>query len=114
MAQFNKPTIILRELNEETWSGSVRSPVPLLEQINESGLAKCQGHGEAFGIVIEKIKIEGLIKWFDEQNLEIKPLIPVTAIINPKQATVGLAKENVFHTLICGGGGKVLKPQNST
>lgn len=104
MGQFNKPTIILRELNEKTWSGSVRSPVPLLEQINESGLAKCQGHGEAFGIIIKKTKLEGLIKWFDEQSLETKPPIPVTAIITPKQATVGLAKRCISHSHLWGQG----------
>lgn len=104
MGKFNKPTIILRELDENTWGGSVRSPIPLLEQINESGLAKCQGHNEAFGIVIKKRILDKLVAWFNELDLESKPPIEVTATLTPKQATVRLAKQCSFHSYLWGHG----------
>lgn len=104
MGEFNKPTIILRELNENTYSGSVRSPVPLLNQINESGLADCQGHQEAFGIVVKKNKLNKLIKWFDGLDLETKPPIQVTASITPRQATIKLARLCESHSHIWANG----------
>ena len=55
-------------------------------------------------VIIKKTKLEGLIKWFDEQSLETKPPIPVTAIITPKQATVGLAKRCISHSHLWGQG----------
>ena len=87
-----KPTLLLRENNPTTWSGSIRSPFPVATLINESKLAKCEGHEEACGIVVKKSQLKRLIKWFDELDIEQSPPVPVTAIIKPKDVTLGLCE----------------------
>jgi len=104
MSHFNKPTIVLRELNKTTWSGSVRSPITLLEKINETSLARCQGHPEAFGITVKKDKLNELINWFDNQDLEVEPCVPITAILTPQKATVKLAKLCTSYSHLWGHG----------
>ena len=87
-----KPTLLLRENNPTTWSGSIRSPFPVATLINESKLAKCEGHEEACGIVVKKSQLKRLIKWFDELDIEQSPPVPVTAVIKPKEVTLGLCE----------------------
>ena len=81
MAIYGKPVILLRDMNSTTYSGSLRSIIPLASRINESKLAQCQGHEEACGILVKKSNLNKLLKWFDNLNLSTNPEIPVTAIL---------------------------------
>lgn len=83
----HKPTFLLRELDSTTWTGSMRSPIPLASKINQSGLAKAQGHEEACGITIKKSNFQKFKNWLEELNLNERPPIPVTACINPSILT---------------------------
>lgn len=87
---FGKPALVLRELNSTTWSGSLRSPVDIADKINESKLAKCQGHLSAAGIFLKKSNLNRLIKWFDTLPLDTNPERQVTAILKPNQITLPL------------------------
>lgn len=88
--KFDKPSLVLREVNSTTWSGSLRSPVEIADEINKTKLAKCQGHLSACGIFLKKSNLNRLIKWFDTLNLDIQPEQKVTAIIKPSQITLPL------------------------
>lgn len=88
--KYRKPTILLRESNSTTWSGSLRSPVPLLTKINQSGLAKAQGHEEACGVFIKKSNLKRFEEWLNSLNLSEKPNIEVTACANPKDISLNL------------------------
>lgn len=111
--EYNKPSFVIRELNNTTWSGSMRSPMDLAQQINESGFAKCQGHNNACGIFIPKSKLNKFIEWFDKQDLNVETVKPVTACINPFDITLDLCHDCIDNELLwCGGeGGKVVKPR---
>ena len=89
--KYNKPTFMLRELNSTTWSGSMRSPIDLLEIINESGLAKCQGHSSASGITIKKSSLKQFAKFLDGLDIDAEPDIDVVAQIEPIKITRNLA-----------------------
>lgn len=88
--KYNKPTLILRPINSTTYSGSLRSPFDIADKINESGLATCQGHLAACGVIIKKGKLRKLAKWFDALPLDAQPPMPVTAVMDPKDATIEL------------------------
>lgn len=93
MTQFNKPTLLLREADSTTWSGSLRSPIPLADVINESGLGKAQGHLEAAGVFIPKSKLKRLVAYLDDHlDLSATPDIPVTAKIKPDDITLSLCE----------------------
>lgn len=92
LGEYKKPVIILREMNDIAWTGSMRSPIDLAEQINKSDLAKCQGHNSACGICIQKNKLNNLIEWFDKQDLNIETIEPVTACITPFDVTLELCE----------------------
>ena len=88
--KYNKPCILLREASSTMWSGSLRSPFPLASLINSSGLASCQGHEEAAGVLIRKSNLKRFIAWIDKLDVDTNPDIPVTASIKPKQITLPL------------------------
>lgn len=113
MEEYNKPTIILRESNSNFLNGSLRSPFPITELINQSKLAVCQGHSTAAGISMEKNNLQYLIEWFDKQDLNVETIKPVTACINPFDITLDLCHDCIDNELLwCGGeGGKVVKPR---
>ncbi len=113
MSKENKPTILLRELNSTTWTGSLRSPIPLNTEINKTKLAVCQGHEGACGITVKKSNLKRLVNWLDTLNLEVKPVIGVTAELKPKQITTRLCKQCVNNSLFysCSGGSGVTIPQ---
>lgn len=100
--QYNKTALVLRENNGKTWSGSVRSPFKIATLINESGLAKCQGHESAFGILLNKNKVDDLIEWFDEQEFDNDA--QVTTILTPRQATIKLARLCESHSHLWASG----------
>ena len=87
---------------ENYYSGSVRSPVNVASLINQSNLAKCEGHESACGIYLKKENIDGLTEWFNNQKFDDSK--PVTAILEPHQLTVGLAKKCSEYNYLWGEG----------
>lgn len=100
--KYNKPTFLLRELNSTTWSGSMRSPIDLLEIINESGLAKCQGHDAAAGITVKKSNLKRFARFLDGLDLDVEPDIEVAAQIAPNNITHNLANVCVENNILWG------------
>ena len=100
--KYNKPTFLLRELNSTTWSGSMRSPIDLLEIINKSGLAKCQGHDAAAGITVKKSNLKQFARFLDGLDLDIEPDIEVAAQIKPNNITRNLANVCVENNILWG------------
>lgn len=110
---FSKPSLVLRELNSTTWSGSLRSPVDIANKINESKLAKCQGHLAACGIFLKKSNLNRLIKWFDALPLDTDPERQVTAILKPSQITLPLCHACSDDMVLWGSsdGNKIVQPK---
>ena len=110
---FGKPALVLRELNSTTWSGSLRSPVDIADKINESKLAKCQGHLSAAGIFLKKSNLNRLIKWFDALPLDTDPERQVTAILKPNQVTLPLCHACSDDMVLWGSseGNKIVQPK---
>ena len=100
--KYNKPTFLLRELNSTTWSGSMRSPIDLLEIINESGLAKCQGHDAAAGITVKKSNLKRFARFLDGLDLDVEPDIEVAAQIEPNNITHNLTNVCVENNILWG------------
>ena len=100
--KYNKPTFLLRELNSTTWSGSMRSPIDLLAIINESGLAKCQGHDAAAGITVKKSNLKRFARFLDGLDLDVEPDIEVAAQIEPNNITRNLANVCVENNILWG------------
>ena len=98
--KYNKPTFLLRELNSTTWSGSMRSPIDLLEIINKSGLAKCQGHDAAAGITVKKSNLKRFARFLDGLDLDVEPDIEVAAQIEPNNITRNLANVCVENNIL--------------
>lgn len=110
---FGKPALVLRELNSTTWSGSLRSPIDIADKINESKLAKCQGHLSAAGIFLKKSNLNRLIKWFDALPLDTDPERQVTAILKPNQITLPLCHACSDDMVLWGSsdGNKIVQPK---
>ena len=110
---FGKPSLVLRELNSTTWSGSLRSPVDIADKINESKLAKCQGHLSAAGCVVKKSNLNRLIKWFDALPLDTDPERQVTAILKHSQITLPLCHACSDDMVLWGAseGNKIVQPK---
>lgn len=87
---YGKPSLILRDGPNNTWTGSLRSPIELANHINESGLANCQGHLKASGCWFPKANLDSLIEWFDRLGLTTETIKPVTAVLTPKQVNLPL------------------------
>lgn len=102
--KYNKPTILLRESNSTTWSGSLRSPIPLLTKINESGLAKAQGHEEACGVFIKKSNLPRFEKWLNNLDLSDTSIKEVCAEVEPKDITMDLCKQIEINNNLWGHG----------
>lgn len=90
--KYNKPTLLLRDTGYNSWSGSLRSPVPLATKINESGLASAQGHEEACGILVKKNNLDKFQKWLETLDLSERPDIQVTAQVNPEDITLDVCQ----------------------
>lgn len=110
---FGKPSLVLRELNPTMFSGSLRSPVDIADKINETGLAKCQGHLAACGIFLKKSNLNRLIKWFDALPLDTDPERQVTAILKPNQITLPLCHACGDNMILWGAseGSKIVQPK---
>lgn len=92
MSKYGKPIILLRQATTTTWSGSIRSTIDLASKINKTGLATCQGHEQACGILVKKSNLSKLMQFLDTLDLSTTPSIPVTASILPKQITPTLCR----------------------
>lgn len=88
--KYNKPTILLRQLNSTTWTGSLRSPVDLLEAINNSNLAQCMGHGAACGITVKKANLQRLQTFLDNIDITSNIDYNICADVNLSDITLGL------------------------
>lgn len=93
MSKYNKVAFVLRKSDPTNISGSFRSPVDILDLINDSGCASARGHGQAAGFMCKASNLERFFDWFDNQDLnEFSGETPVTAILTPKQITNKLCK----------------------
>lgn len=92
LGKYGKPTILLRELNSTTWSGSLRAPIDMADLINETKLAECAGHQAACGIVIKKANLNKFAKWLDTLDMDVDPDVNVCANISAKDVTLPLAQ----------------------
>lgn len=100
---YGKPSLVLRDGPNNTWTGSLRSPIELANHINESGLANCQGHLKACGCWFPKENLNKLIAWFDEQDLELDPAKKVAATLSPNQINLPLCHACSDDMLLWGG-----------
>ncbi len=101
---YGKPTILLREADSTHWSGSLRSPIPIKDIINETKLATCQGHDGACGIILKKSNLPKLIKFLDTLPLEVEPVTEVACELKPKQITRKLCGNIESNELMWGKG----------
>lgn len=93
MSKYNKAAFVLRKPDPTSISGSFRSPVDILDLINDSGCVSARGHGQAAGFMCKASNLERFFDWFDNQDLsELLGKTPVTAILTPKQITNKLCK----------------------
>ena len=94
MSKYNKVAFVLRKPDPTSIFGSFRSPVDILDLINDSGCASARGHGQAAGFMCKASNLERFFDWFDNQDLsELSGETPVTAILTPKQITNKLCKD---------------------
>lgn len=101
--EFNCPAFVLREENSTLWSGSMRSPVNILNLINSSGIAKCQGHEQAAGILIKKCNLRKFFAWLDEQYIDVNnTVIEVAAALDRDDITLELCQEIQNHAYLFG------------
>ena len=91
-SKYHKPVILLREADSITWSGSLRSPVGLREEINSSNLANALGHSMACGVLVYKSNLNRLINYLDNLDIPTTPEIDVAGCIAPKQINNKLCK----------------------
>ena len=87
MSKYNKTAFVFRKLDPCTLSGSYRSPVDIINLLNDSGLIKAQGHGCAAGCFLKVSNAKRFVKWFDEQQIDMAGIIDVAASIKPSQIT---------------------------
>ena len=67
-SKYGLPVVCLREADARNWSGSVRSDCDSLDMMNATGMAKCQGHQSAHGILIRKTAFEDFRAWANQQD----------------------------------------------
>lgn len=104
MSKYNKTAFVFRKLDPCTLSGSYRSPVDIIDLLNDSGLIKAQGHGCAAGCFLKVSNAKQFVKWFDEQQIDMAGVIEVAASIEPSQITHALCKICVDNEEIFGQG----------
>lgn len=101
-SKYNKPTFILRQSDDGLYSGSVRSPIPIATQINETNIASCRGHEEACGCEVGQDNINNLIEFIDTLSLSVDPSIPVTAHIESNEITLDLCRNCYENKMLWG------------
>lgn len=91
MQKYNKPAFVLREADGINYSGSFRSPIPIIDILNSSGIISARGHSVAAGVILKKGNTKNFFEWFDTIDLSrFIGEIPVTACIAPKDVTENL------------------------
>lgn len=83
-SKYGKPAFVLRELNYDEWTGSLRSPTPIGTLINDSGLGETHGHECASGITVNKTDYNAFLEWFDTLDLDSGDTDKVAAEISLK------------------------------
>ena len=111
LGNYGKPCLILREYNDKTWAGSLRSPIDIADKINSTGLATCRGHEAACGIFVPKSNLDKLIDWFDKQDFNVEPIKNVTACLNPGDITLPLCHACQDNMMIWSGSESANIPQ---
>lgn len=91
--RYNKPAIVLREVNSTLWSGSFRSPVLIATLINSGGLANAQGHEASAGITIKKANLDRFCQWLDNQPLDVTDEYEVAAVLDVSDITLELCEQ---------------------
>lgn len=104
MSKYNKTAFVFRKLDPCTLLGSYRSPVDIIDLLNDSGLIKAQGHGCAAGCFLKVSNAKRFVKWFDEQQIDMAGVIEVAASIKPSQITHALCQICVDNEGIFGQG----------
>ena len=102
--KYRKPTILLREVNSTTWSGSLRSPIELLDIINQTNLASCMGHGSACGIVVKKANLNRLIEFLETLDLQEDPEYKVAGELKIDDISLNLAQDIADNKMLWGHG----------
>lgn len=92
MSKYNKTAFVFRKLDPCTLSGSYRSPVDIIDLLNNSGLIKAQGHGCAAGCFLKVSNAKRFVKWFDEQQIDMAGIVEIAASIKPSQITHALCQ----------------------
>lgn len=100
---LNKPTFILRDTGT-SYTGSLRSPIDLLDALNESGLAVCQGHQRACGINFKKENYNQVIDLMDSMDLDVEPPVDVAARAELKDLDIDVAQMIKDNALLWGEG----------
>ena len=73
----NKPTLV-GSIKDGDFIGSLRSPIPLREELNNNELVEwCVGHEEASGIKLKAENIQSLIDYYNFLQLDYSPHITV-------------------------------------
>lgn len=71
MSKYNKPILLVYKNEKGECSGSCRSPIPIKNQLNESGLFVFnEGHLLSFGTCYMKDKEQDIINYFENMELE--------------------------------------------
>lgn len=73
---FNKPCIVGKE-KDNIIVGSLRSTIDLATKINETGLAKMQGHEDACGVFLPIDNIDKLYEYMEDIDIHYQPDIEV-------------------------------------
>lgn len=100
---LNKPTFVLRDAGM-SYTGSLRSPIDLLDTLNESGLAVCQGHQRACGITFKKENYDKVIELMDSMDLDVEPAVDVAAKAELKDLNIDVAQVIQDNALLWGEG----------
>lgn len=104
MSKYNKTAFVFRKLDPCTLSGSYRSPVDIIDLLNNSSLIKAQGHGCAAGCFLKVSNAKRFVEWFDEQQIDMAGVIEVTASVEPSQITQTLCQICVDNEVLFGQG----------
>lgn len=71
MSKYNKPILLVYKNEKGECSGSCRSPIPIKNQLNKSGLFVFnEGHLSSFGTCYMKDKEQDIINYFENMELE--------------------------------------------
>lgn len=90
-SKYGLPVVCLREADPRNWSGSVRSDCDTLDAMNATGLAKCQGHKSAHGIMVRKDMFDEFRAWANEQDWQPQEAT-VAAELNVDDITLKLCE----------------------